>query len=138
MRPGQTWPSLRADSSVGRAPHSHCGGRGFESHSVHHFQPKIENHMAHGLNSWTRLARISLGMDAIVTEGLIGFEQAMGSHAGSDLPGCVADRRNQARRCASWIREAKSSSSTLEEFREQMGSPIPPISAVLSCNDPKA
>ena len=27
---------LGADSSVGRAPHSHCGGRGFESHSVHH------------------------------------------------------------------------------------------------------
>ena len=27
--------SLRADSSVGRAPHSRCGGRGFEFHSVH-------------------------------------------------------------------------------------------------------
>ena len=27
---------LGADSSVGSAPHSHCGGRGFESHSVHH------------------------------------------------------------------------------------------------------
>ena len=30
-----TRATLRADNSFGRAPHSHCGGRGFESHSVH-------------------------------------------------------------------------------------------------------
>ena len=33
------WVLLRADSSAGRAPHSHCGGRGFESHSVHQIWP---------------------------------------------------------------------------------------------------
>ena len=28
----------RAVSSVGRAPESHSGGRGFDSHTVHHFK----------------------------------------------------------------------------------------------------
>ena len=34
---GQVWKT--ADSSIGRAPHSPCGGRGFEPHSVHHDVP---------------------------------------------------------------------------------------------------
>lgn len=31
---------LKADGSVGRAPRLHCGGYGFESHSVHHHPPR--------------------------------------------------------------------------------------------------
>ena len=33
----QVWKT--ADSSIGRAPHWHCGGRGLESNSVHHDVP---------------------------------------------------------------------------------------------------
>ncbi len=34
VEPGQT--RIWAVSSVGRAPHSHCGDRGFDSPTVHH------------------------------------------------------------------------------------------------------
>ena len=33
---GQVWKT--ADSSIGRAPHWHCGGRGLESNSVRQFR----------------------------------------------------------------------------------------------------